>query len=132
MSRPADPMKSFGAVMAATLALELIVVLLAVLVLANLDGGMTPLKGTIVAVVSLALVANIVVVRRPWGRWLTIAIQVVLLASFPVAVPLGIVGVIFGLVWGTLLWMRWDVAKRMAQGQLPSQQATSGGAESAG
>ncbi len=125
-------MKSFGGVMAATLALEVIVVLLALLALANLDGGLTALKGAIVAVVAVALVVNVVVVRRPWSRWLTIGIQVVLLASFPVAVPLGIVGVIFGLVWGTLLWMRWDVAKRMAQGQLPSQQASSDAAESAG
>jgi hypothetical protein len=132
MSKPADPMKSFGGVMAATLALEVIVVLLALLALANLDGGLTALKGAIVAAVSVALVVNVVVVRRPWSRWLTIGIQVVLLASFPVAVPLGIVGVIFGLVWGTLLWMRWDVAKRMAQGQLPSQQASSDAAESAG
>jgi hypothetical protein len=31
-------------------------------------------------------------------------------------------GLVFGAAWAVLLWMRWDVAKRMAEGRLPSQQ----------
>ena len=40
-----------------------------------------------------------------------------------VRTPLGVVGVIFGLVWVVLLLMRRDVARRMARGELPGQRA---------
>jgi hypothetical protein len=33
-----------------------------------------------------------------------------------------VVGVLFGLVWAYLLWLRRDVAQRIAEGTLPSQQ----------
>jgi len=29
---------------------------------------------------------------------------------------------VFALVWAILLWMRYDVGRRMAEGRLPSQQ----------
>ncbi len=50
------------------------------------------------------------------------AAQVALICSFPGSVGVGIVGILFALIWGYLLWLRWDVARRMAAGRLPSQQ----------
>lgn len=35
---------------------------------------------------------------------------------------MGVIGVIFGLVWAYLLWLRKDLLKRMAEGRLPAQQ----------
>jgi hypothetical protein len=50
--------------------------------------------------------------------------QLALIACFAGAPPVGAIGVLFALVWGYLLWLRWDVARRMAAGLLPSQRPT--------
>jgi Protein of unknown function (DUF4233) len=123
MSRkPADPMRSFANVAAATLLLEVLVVLLSIPVVANLGAGMDTWQGVLVGALALAMLVTGTVMRRPLGLWLAAGLQVVMIACW-VAVPaLGILGLVFGLVWTVLLWMRWDVAKRMAEGSLPSQQ----------
>jgi heme O synthase-like polyprenyltransferase len=38
---------------------------------------------------------------------------------------LGVVGVVFALVWVYVLWVRRDVARRIAEGSLPGQQTGS-------
>lgn len=119
---PPDPMKGFVGVMSAALLLEVIVVLLALPVVAKLGDGLATWQGVLVGVLALALVVTCVFVRRPWGRWVAAGIQVVMLASWFAFVALGIIGLLFALVWAVLLWMRHDVARRMAQGGLPSQQ----------
>ncbi|MFL6126584.1 DUF4233 domain-containing protein [Actinophytocola sp.] len=121
-SRP-DPMKSFVGVMSATLVLEVIVVLLALPVVAKLGDGLATWQGVLVGVLALLLLATCAFLRRPWGRWLAAGLQVVLIACWFAMTALGIVGLIFALAWAVLLWMRHDVAKRMAEGRLPSQQA---------
>jgi hypothetical protein len=119
---PADPMKSFVGVMSLTLILEVVVLLLALPVVAKLGGGLATWQGVLVGVLTVALVVTCAFVKRPWGRWLAAGWQVVLLACWFALTALGIVGLVFGLVWVVLLWMRHDVAKRMAEGRLPSQQ----------
>jgi hypothetical protein len=123
MTRPSDPMKSFAGVMAAALILEVIVVLLAMPVLAKLGDGLATWQGLLVGALALALLLTCAFLRRPWGKWVAAGLQVVLIACWFVVVALGILGLVFGLVWAALLWMRWDVARRMAEGRLPSQQA---------
>lgn len=126
MSRPADPMRSFAGVAAATLLLEVIVVLLAIPVVNKLGSGMATWQGFLVGAVALALLATCAVLRRPWGLWVAAGLQVVLIACWVAAPALGILGLVFGLVWAVLLWMRWDVARRMAEGTLPSQRERAG------
>ena len=46
---------------------------------------------------------------------------VTIVAGFVLVTPLGVVGVIFAIVWAVLLLMRRDVARRMARGELPGQ-----------
>lgn len=123
-AKPTDPMRSFAGVMALTLLLETVVVLLSIPVVANLGGGMATWQGVLVVTVAAALLATCAVLRRPWGIWVAAGLQVVLIVSWVALPALGILGVVFGLVWTVLLWMRWDVAKRMAEGRLPSQQPT--------
>jgi Protein of unknown function (DUF4233) len=118
-----DPMKSFVSVMLATLVLEVIVVLLALPVVAKLGDGLATWQGVLVGALALVLLLTCGVLRRPWGRWVAAGLQVVLIGCWFALPALGIVGLIFGLVWATLLWMRHDVARRMAEGRLPSQQA---------
>jgi hypothetical protein len=115
-------MRSFAGVMALTLLLETVVVLLSIPVVANLGSGMATWQGVLVVVVAAALLLTCAVLRRPWGIWVAAGLQGVLVVCWVALPALGILGLIFGLVWTVLLWMRWDVAKRMAEGRLPSQQ----------
>ena len=121
-TKPVDPMKSFVGVMSATLLLEVIVVLLALPVLAKLGDGLATWQGVLVGALALALLVTCAFLRRPWGRWLAAGLQLVMVACWFAVVALGVLGLVFGLVWALLLWMRHDVAKRMAEGRLPSQQ----------
>ncbi len=123
-ARPVDPMRSFTGVMAATLLLEMIVVLLSIPVVARLGSGMATWQGVLVGVLALALLAACAVLRRPWGIAVAAGLQAVMIVCWVALPALGVVGLVFGLVWAILLWMRWDVSKRMAQGRLPSQQST--------
>lgn len=124
MSKPVDPMRSFVGVMSATLVLEVIVVLLALPVVAKLGEGIATWQGVLVGALALALLVTCAFLRKPWGRWVAAGLQGVMVACWFAVVALGVLGLVFGLVWAVLLWMRHDVAKRMAEGRLPSQQTT--------
>ena len=124
MSAP-DPLKSFRGVMVLTLALEGIVVLLTLPWVAKLGPGVGSWQGALVGGMALVLFLACGVAGRPWAIWLALGLQVVLLACWFAVTALGIVGLIFGLVWGLLAWFRQDVARRMARGSLPGQQSTS-------
>lgn len=79
-----DPWKSFGAVMAATLILEAIVVLLAIPVVGAVGGGLSgPSLGYLIGLaVLLILLAG--VQRKPWAIWVNLGAQLLLLAGFAV------------------------------------------------
>ncbi|SDD52576.1 DUF4233 domain-containing protein [Actinokineospora iranica] len=119
---PPDPMKGFRGVMAAMLILEAIVVLLALLVVAKMDGGVAGWQGGLVGGLALAMILACGFVGRPWGIWLAVALQAVMILGYFAVPTLGAVGVLFGLAWAWMIWLRNDVTKRMAEGRLPSQQ----------
>lgn len=120
---PTDPMKGIRGVFAATLVLESIVVLLALLVLPKFGEGATTAGVTTMVVIALAMILASGVQRRPWGLSVALVLQVAtVVAGFWLVTALGIMGLVFALVWAVLLWMRHDVGKRMAEGRLPSQQ----------
>ena len=108
--------------MAGTLIIEAIVVALSLLVVHRTEGGLGSWKGLMVGLIILGLVLSCGLLRHRWSMWLVIALQVALIAGVLAFVELGVIGVIFGLVWTYLFWLRRDVAKRMAEGRLPSQQ----------
>jgi hypothetical protein len=117
-----DPMKGFRGVMSGTLVLEAIVVALSLLVVSKLDGGLASWVGILVGVVIVVLIVLCAFVRRSWAVPVVCAAQLALLGCFPGSTAVGIIGVLFTLIWACLLLMRWDVARRMAAGRLPSQQ----------
>ncbi|TCK21034.1 DUF4233 domain-containing protein [Pseudonocardia endophytica] len=120
---PTDPMKGIRGIFAATLILESIVVLLALLVLPKFGEGATAAGVTTMVVIALAMIVASGLQRRPRGLQIALALQVVtIVAGFWLVTALGIMGLVFALVWAILLWMRYDVGKRMAEGRLPSQQ----------
>ncbi len=126
MSQPArvgpDPMKGLRGVFAATLVLESIVVLLALLVLPKFGGGGTPAGLGVIAAVAVAMIVAAGLQRRPWGLGLALGLQVAMIACGLLVPALGALGVVFALVWGGLLLLRRDVAGKMARGELPAQQ----------
>ncbi|WP_199434969.1 DUF4233 domain-containing protein [Qaidamihabitans albus] len=117
-----DPMKSFRGVQAGTLVIEAIVVALALPVVAQLGSGITSAQGWTLIGIAVAFVLCCGLLRRPWTIWLVLGLHAGLLA-FVVALPaVAVIGVVFLAVWLWLMWLRRQVAIRMAEGRLPGQQ----------
>jgi hypothetical protein len=121
-----DPLKSFRGVMAATLIIEAIVVALALPIVSKLGGGFAGGAGWIVLALVIALIATCGVLKYRWSMIVAVVLQVAMIACGFAVFALGVLGIVFLLIWGIMLWMRQDVAKRMAEGRLPSQRADSG------
>jgi hypothetical protein len=117
-----DPMKGLRGVYAATLTLEAIVVALALLVLSKFGEGATPFGVTVIVALAVAMVVAAGLQRRPWGLWLALALQAVMIACGLLVPALGVMGVVFALVWAGILLLRRDLLGKMARGELPSQQ----------
>ncbi|GAB3581340.1 DUF4233 domain-containing protein [Amycolatopsis endophytica] len=117
-----DPMKSFRGVMAGTLICEAITVGLAVPIIANLGDGVGTLQGWGVIVIAVLHVLLCGALKKRWAVPVILVLQVALVAYFVDTVAIGIIGLLFLAFWLWALWLRNDVAKRMAQGRLPSQQ----------
>ncbi|MEU1998465.1 DUF4233 domain-containing protein [Nocardia gamkensis] len=116
-----DPWKGFRGVMAGTLVLEAIVVLLALPVVADVGGGVTWLSGTYLVVLAVVMFLGAGVQRRSWALPFNLALQVLVLLGAFIHVSIGVIGVVFAVVWGFLLVLRADVRGRMEKGLLPSQ-----------
>jgi hypothetical protein len=121
MSAP-DPMKGLRGVYAATLTLEAIVVALSLLVLSKFGEGATPFGVTVISALAVAMVVAAGLQRRPWGLWLALGLQAVMIACGLLVAALGVMGVVFALVWAAILLLRRDLMGKMARGELPSQQ----------
>jgi hypothetical protein len=112
---PADPWKSFGAVMAATLILEAIVVLLAIPVVGAVGGGLTAASLTYLIGLAVALILLAGLQRRPWAIWVNLGVQAVLLAGFAVYPGVGVIGVLFTGLWALIAYFRAEVRRRQQQ-----------------
>jgi hypothetical protein len=119
---PADPWKSFSAVMAATLILEAIVVLLALPVVGAVGGGLTPVAVGYLIGLAVILVLLTGVQGRSWAIWLDLAVQLVLIAGFLLYPGVGLIGLLFAGVWALIAYLRAEVLRRQRRGLLPGQQ----------
>jgi hypothetical protein len=116
-------MKGIRGVFAATLVLEAIVVLLALLVLPKFGGGATPLGVGVILGIAVLMIVGSGLQRRSWGLKFALLLQALtIVAGFVFVTALGVMGIVFALVFGGLILMRRDVAQKMARGELPSQQ----------
>lgn len=122
---PPDPWKSFRGVMSATLILEAIVVLLALPVVSVFHGGLSPLSAGYLIGMAVVLILMTGVQGRSWALWANVGLQVVLLAGTLIDPTIGIVGVIFLVVWLLLVYLRAEVKRRQDRGLLPGQQKDS-------
>ncbi|MEU4251167.1 DUF4233 domain-containing protein [Amycolatopsis sp. NPDC026612] len=120
--KPKDPMKGFRGVMSGTLIMEAITVALALPVVNKLGGGLSTGTGWTVIAVAVVLLLTCGFVKRPWAVPVILALQGVLIALVFWLPAIAVLGVLFLAVWLWLLWLRRDVARRMAAGTLASQQ----------
>ena len=116
-----DPWKGFRGVMAGTLVLEAIVVLLVLPVISSLGGGLTAWSGGYVVGIAVAMILGAGVQGRSWAIPFNLTLQALLLLGFFIDLALGAVGVIFGVVWAYLLYLRKDIKDRESRGLLPGQ-----------
>src|ERR1700760_1629780 len=96
---PADPWRSLGAVMAATLILEAIVVLLALPVVGAVGGGLNALSLSYLLGLALLLILLAGLQRKPWAIWMNLGVQVVPIAGFAIYAGVGFIGLLFAGVW---------------------------------
>lgn len=118
-----DPLKGIRGVMAGTLVLEAITILLALTVILKVDDGVhwTTFNWVFITVVGLAHVVMAFLQRLPWALPVNLALQVVLLGGFFVHYSVGLVAVIFIIVWWYLLHLRSTLIERMRRGWLTTQ-----------
>ncbi|NJC71658.1 DUF4233 domain-containing protein [Planosporangium thailandense] len=111
MSEPArpglrNPLAAVRGAGAGALVVEALVLLLAIAPLARIGGAERgPAIGLVVA---LAVVAGLLcgLLRHPWAWWAGLVIPVALLAGGALHWSLGVLGVVFGLLWGYMLNVR--------------------------
>jgi hypothetical protein len=118
-----DPTAGLRGVFAALLVLESIVVGLALLVLPKFGTGATPLGVGLIGGLAVAMIVAAGLQRRRWGLPLALALQVATVACGLIVPALGVMGLVFALVWVGVLLMRRDVLHKMARGELPAQRA---------
>lgn len=118
-----DPWKGYRGIRAGVLVLEFIVVALALPVVAKLGDGLSSVSGVLVGSLAVAMLGAAFLQRKPWGMSLALILQVALVACWFIQPVIGVTGVLFGVVWGYLLWVRRDVARRMREGRLADQRA---------
>ncbi|RJO69848.1 DUF4233 domain-containing protein [Nocardia panacis] len=118
---PPDPWKGLRGVMAGTLILEAIVVLLALPVVGSVGGGITWLSGGYLVALAVIMILGAGVQRRSRALPFNLALQVLTIAGMFIHVSIGVIGVLFAVVWAFILVLRSDVKKRMEHGLLPGQ-----------
>lgn len=114
-----DPWKGLRGVMAGTLIIEAIVVALALPVIAKLGNGGSGVSGTAFVVVIVLAVAMVVasgLLRTGWGLPLALVLQVVMIGTGVFQFTLGVLGVMFALIWGYILYLRHDLMKHLERG----------------
>ncbi|MGV9298136.1 MULTISPECIES: DUF4233 domain-containing protein [Amycolatopsis] len=117
-----DPMKGFRGVMAGTLIMEAITVALALPVVAKLGGGITSFTGWTVIALAVVLIVLCGMLKHVWAVPVILLLQLAIIAIGITQPAIAIIGIIFLAAFVWFLWLRRDVARRMAAGTLPSQQ----------
>ena len=111
--------KGLRGVMSATLVLEAIVVLLALPVAINLDGGVGPVWVGLICLLAVALIGCCVIIKRPYALTIILILQGLMIAGWFVTPTLGVMGLVFAAVWALILWFRSELRRRLVAGTLP-------------
>ena len=107
--------KAFRGPASAALSLEIVIVPLALLVMDKVEGGLTPAKIAWVVVLTVGMIVAIARFSKPWGLPLALgAAGAHGCSGWIVSPSLGVLGLVFCLVWAGMLWMRHEVLRRHA------------------
>jgi hypothetical protein len=117
--REPDPERGLRGAMSAMLILEALTVLLSIPVAKNTGSGTGPVGVVIICALAVAMVATCAIIRKPYAVGVIIGLQLVMVACWFISVPLGIMGVIFALCWGVILYLRREYRRRVAAGIVP-------------
>jgi hypothetical protein len=85
-------------------------------------GGLTPWSTAYLVGFAVLLVALAGMQGRPWAIWVNLGAQLLLIAGFVIYPAVGIMGLLFGVVWGVIAYLRAEVLRRERLGLLPGQQ----------
>lgn len=119
-----DPWKGLRGIMAGTLFLEAIVIGLVLTVIARLDDGahFQSWKVWFVSLLAVAMIAAAGLQRRPWAIPMNIVLATLaVVPGWIVHWSMGVCGLMFAAVWAYILYLRYDLSRRIAGGYLPSQ-----------
>lgn len=118
-----DPMKGLRGVMAGAMCMEAITFYLVLTVILRVDNGSywTTPNWVFVTVLATAMLLMSFLQARPWAVPANIALQVVALVGFFVHPSMGVIAIIFGLVWWYILHLRRNLIERMKRGLLTTQ-----------
>lgn len=117
-----DPWRGFRGVMAGTLILEAIVIALAFPIVWRVGGGLTVWSGLYLGLLTLAMILGSGLQGRSWALPYNLALQVITIAGWAIHWSIGVVGVVFGIVWVYIAYIKRDVRLRMERGQLNGQE----------
>ncbi len=118
-TRPYDPERGLRGVMSATSILEAIVVLLAIPVAKNTGSGTSALGVVAICILAVALIALCAFVSKPWFLPAALGLQALMILGWLITPSLGVMGIVFGLVWALIIWFRNEFRRRLAAGTLP-------------
>jgi hypothetical protein len=117
--RPNDPERGLRGVLSATLSLEAIVVLLSIPVAANTGSGTSAVGVVLICLLAFALIALCEFVSKPWFLPATLTLQGLMILGWLITPALGVMGIVFAIVWGSVIWFRNEYRRRLAAGTLP-------------
>lgn len=125
--KPYDPERGLRGVMSATLILEAIVVLLSIPVAKNTGSGANAIGVVLICLLAVALIAVCAFVGRPWFVAAALTLQGLMIVGWLITPSLGVMGIVFGLVWALVIWFRNEFRRRLAAGTLPKPTPSAGG-----
>lgn len=117
--RPYDPERGLRGVMSATLVLEAIVVLLSIPVAANTGSGASPVGIAVICILAVAMIALCAFAGKPWFLRAALILQALTILGWLITPALGVMGIVFAVVWGSIIWFRNEFRRRLAAGTLP-------------
>ncbi|MBN9644169.1 DUF4233 domain-containing protein [Corynebacterium mendelii] len=119
-----DPMKGLRGVMAGTLVMESISLLLVLTVILRIDGGehWTTFNWMYVTAIGVAMFVLGFAMKKPWAMAANWILQVLaLVGGVIVHISMGIMAVVFILVWLYIMYLRKVLIERMQRGLLTTQ-----------
>ncbi len=120
-----DPERGLRGVMSAILILESITILLGITVIQHAGVSAPTSHIVILVVLAAAHVATCAVVSRRYAIGVIAVLQALLIACWFISGAIGVMGIVFGIVWALVLYMRREFRRRMAAGTIAGQDAGS-------